>query len=98
MNNKFQKDLNSYFANKNMELYAKSVKLHLLYSKGLIKFSSAMFTLEMHLENIIEDMVDLIVRGAKVRRSNDVVELALYNKELSDAISLLDLEISEYKK
>jgi len=98
MNNKFEKGINEYLAKNNLELYMKSRQLHVLYTEGLIEFRSAVFTLEMHLENIIDDMIEIIVRGVKVKNSKDDSEIKKYNEEVDQAIKLLDLEIAESKK
>ena len=98
MNKQFEKGINAYLIKHNSELYYKSRQLHLLYTEGIIEFRSAAFSLEMHLENIIDDMIELIVRGVQIKNSKNDAEISKYNEEVKQAIKLLDLEIAESKK
>lgn len=95
MNNKnrFEVNICRFLNAQNNELYGKAMKLYTHYAEGLIEFKSPVHTLEQHLEQIIEEIVELTAK--KMTNYGDTPQ---YQKELKDAIHLIDLELEEGMK
>ena len=89
-----QTEITKFIAKEQPILFTKAKRLYSLYKTGQIKFSCAIFTLEQHLENIIQEVLDFSVRGLFIENKSEQ-EKYEYKKDLKSAIDLLDMELKQ---
>jgi hypothetical protein len=101
MTNKFNENLLGFVKKQLPEsIVSKYEELYNLYANEQVEFRSSVHTLEMHLENILEEMFENAYLNMKMKNDKTVMDLndEMICEELKQDIVLLNLELIDSKK
>jgi hypothetical protein len=101
MTNKFNENLLGFVKKQLPEsIVSKYEELYNLYANEQVQFRSAVHTLGMHLDNILEEMFENAHKIMKLKHTMMVENLSeeVISEELKQDIALLNLELIDAKK
>jgi len=101
MTNKFNENLLGFVKKQLPEsIVSKYEELYNLYANEQVQFRSVVHTLEIHLDNILEEMFENAFKIMKMKNDRMVMDLSdeMICEELKQDIALLNLELIDAKK